>query len=387
MRLMRLCFVAMALVMALLATPAALASTRAPQPLVVVRQYLQALDRHNGPAVCRTFSAQLRAFEVANDSPPSGRRRTCAVTVRAHFRDYYSDHRWASARIVGAARTTLDAVRGIALVRMTLAHRYVCAGPGTADEPCHADIKRRPERIYLLRGGGGWKILKPGLVYRASEIDSASGDESIYYPPGDVSTIATPPVIPAPNFACPPSRAAVADRAGDVENFNNAGPFTVNAPWLDITRIAVSRINRHTLCFALTLAAPPHADTDYGFGIMHELRGGGEGTSFGLAIDGVGHSHALDADRGRLGSPSGAAALPRYGLVGNRLEFAVAAPRKFTSGLSLQVQASSDSLQTDEPLLSHPLNAGDLIAPDHGCLKFPTGGISLAGICSNEPGP
>lgn len=78
---------------------------------------------------------------------------------------------------------------------------------------------------------------------------------------------------------------------------------------------------------------------------------------------------------------------PRYGLVGNRLEFAVARPPEFTSGLSLHVQASSASLQTDEPLLSDPLNAGDLIVPDRGCLKFPTGSISLAGICSNQPGP
>lgn len=44
-------------------------------------------------------------------------------------------------------------------------------------------------------------------------------------------------------------------------------------------------------------------------------------------------------------------------------------------------------LRTDEPLLSHPLGAGDLIAPDRGCLKFPAGGISLAGSCANEPGP
>jgi hypothetical protein len=185
---------------------------------------------------------------------------------------------------------------------MTLAHRYVCAGPGTTDQPCHPDI-------------------------------------------------------------------------------------AANAPWLDITQIAVPRIDRHTLCFALTLAAPPQADSSYGFGIIHELRGAEEGTSFDLAIDGVGHSHPLQADRGTLGTPRVAPALPRYGLVGDRREFAVASPRRLTSGLSLLIRASSESLQPDEPLLSHPLNAGDLIVPARGCLKFPAGGISLAGTCSNEPGP
>src|SRR5262249_10530138 len=94
---------------------------------------------------------------------------------------------------------------------------------------------------------------------------------------------------------------------------------------------------------------------------------------FGLAIDGVGRGHAQ--------------AIQRYGLVGDRLEFAVAIPPKFTSGPGLLVQASSKSLQPDEPLLPHPLNAGDVIAPDHGCLRFPAGGISLAGSCANQPGP
>jgi hypothetical protein len=285
--------VAMALVMACLAGGVALASGPAPRPVAVVRQYLMALNRHNGAGVCRTFSAQLRAFEAANDSPPSGRRRTCAVTVNGHFRYYYSDHRWASARIVGPALTTIDAARGIALVRMMLAHRYVCAGPGTTDQPCHSDVERRPERIYLLRTSSGWKILKPGLVYRASEVDSASDDESIYYPPGDAATIAASPFISAPNFACPLSGPSVADRVGDVENFGNTGPFTASAPWLDITRLAVSRIDRHTLCFALTLAAPPHADSAYGFGIIHELGGAEEGTGFSLEIDGVGRAHPL----------------------------------------------------------------------------------------------
>ncbi len=58
-------------------------------PAQVTVAYIAALDRHDGHAVCRLFASQLRAFETRWDAPVVG-RRSCAETVTAHFRDYYS---------------------------------------------------------------------------------------------------------------------------------------------------------------------------------------------------------------------------------------------------------------------------------------------------------
>jgi len=150
----------------------------------------------------------------------------------------------------------------------------------------------------------------------------------------------------------------------------------------------VSRIDRSALCFTLTLGAAPRADSTYGIDVIHELKGGiEEGTNFELTIDGVGGLHPELANVGGLDTPSILRSLPRIGMVGNRLEFAVAEPRHFTSGIALNVDAATGSIEPDEPLLAHPLDAGDLIVPDIGCLKFPSGGITRAGVCGNVPGP
>jgi hypothetical protein len=100
----------------------------------------------------------LRAPARVRDRPrrPISGWRTCAATVNAHFHDYDSAHRWASARIVGEVGTLIDNAQGIALVRTTIAHRYICVGPGTVEQPCHRDIERRPEYVWLIRAGGGW---------------------------------------------------------------------------------------------------------------------------------------------------------------------------------------------------------------------------------------
>jgi hypothetical protein len=164
-------------------------------------------------------------------------------------------------------------------------------------------------------------------VYRATEIESAFDDESIYYPPGDATTIAAPVRIPPAGFRCPSSRATVADKVGDVEDFAGLHPLWVHAPWLDVRRLSVSSIDRRTLCFTLTLGAPPRADSTYGFDLTRELGGGvEEGTNFGLIIDGVGVLHPQVGDKGTLTTPPIAPSLPRIGLVGNRLEFAVSQP-------------------------------------------------------------
>jgi hypothetical protein len=341
-------------------------------PLAVVRSYLNALDRHDGSAVCRTFSPQLRTFEIYWDANP-GRRRTCTETVDAHFHDCYSRHRWASARIVAVGRTVLDPRREIAAVHLTLAHHYICAGSDPTPQHCHPDIEVRPDVIWLLKSHGSWLILKPGLVYRASEIDSAQDDESIYYPPGDASTITGPARIVTTRFRCPQRGISITKPAGNVSNNANSGPPTVRAPWLDITRLSVSRVTHTVLCFAVTLAAPPRPDTRLTLFYVHELAGGVEtGQNFGLDIDGLGLPHPLLNGAGTLSGTYPARVLPQFGLAGKRLELAIAVPPSLSAGSGLHVTAETDSLEIDEPLIAY------------GCLSFPRGGITHARVCGND---
>jgi hypothetical protein len=135
-------------------------SSQPSAPAAAVRQYIASLDRHDGAAACRLFSPQLRAFEIRWDTPVSG-RNSCAGPVAAHFRDYYSRHRWASARILRVGSTQVDAVRGVAAVHLTMSHHYACASTDPTPEPCHQGSYVRTDIVYLMRVSAVWKIVKP----------------------------------------------------------------------------------------------------------------------------------------------------------------------------------------------------------------------------------
>ena len=351
------------------------------RPLSVVRAYIAALDRHDVSAVCALFSAPLKSFLIRT-TPALPRHASCRTVVASHFTGYYSDHRWAGAVIVHVGAITIRSAPSIAAVHLTFAHRYVCVGPAVSGQPCHPGVIRRPDIIYLIQNDSGWQILKAGLVFDATDLDEPNDPESTFYPPGDAATSSAIAAIGGPRFYCPPSQRARTDPSHDV---TDPSGDAVHAPWLDITRLGVSRINSDTVCFRLTLAAPPRADSGYDILAIHDLRGGavGEGGTIAVEVDGLGQPHALIGGQGILSTPSIAAYLPRFGLVGDQLEIAAAIPPSFTSGSGLLVASGTESLQPDEPLLAHPLNGGDT-APDHGCLRFPAGGISTADVCGES---
>ena len=360
-------------------SPAASAASGS-EPVTIVRDYIVALDHHDAAATCRLFSVELRALLIRTAPPPMA-RPSCRSVIASHFHSYYSNHRWASATIRHIGPTAFGPASTIAVVHLTLAHRYVCTGRAAPGQPCHPGIIGRPDIIYLIQHAGRWRILKPGLVLFATESDQPAAAESTFYPPGDPSTVTNTARIPGPQFACPPAKRAITDPANDVTNTSSYA--VVQAPWLDITRLGISQADSHTVCFSLTLAAPPRADSSYAIYITHEVPGPGgieQSTSFAVEVDGLGVPHALLAGLGELGTPGIARYLPQFGLDGEQLDIAAAIPSTLLSGGGLLVSSQTTSLQADEPLLPHPLNASDT-APNRGCLRFPAGGISTAGIC------
>ena len=352
-------------------------TSAASSPAMVVAAYIAALDRHDPVAVCGVFAPQLRRYVAHWDAPIPG-PRTCRRAVAGHFRHYYSRHRWASARSRGPAHTTIDPRTGFATVRLVLVHRYVCAR-AAAPEPCHPGQYVRPEIIYLLRSKGRWRIIKPGLVYRASEIDRPLDAESDYYPPGNAATINGPINLPAPRHPCPASRAVTRSPRHALKSTFEPNPngSPGNVPGLTIRSFSAGRISRTKVCFTLTLAGPPRPDFSYDVSVG-TVGQQAPADLFEIQIDGLGDPHALLAGRGALSTPALARYLPAVFASGNRLEIIATHP-----ALALHrfiISASSESIQDDEPLLTRPLDAGDF-APLRGCLIFPTGKLTTRGLC------
>jgi hypothetical protein len=360
-------------------------SSAGSRPARVVVAYIAALDRHDGVGVCRLFAPQLRAFEIRWDGLGMN-HPSCARTVAAHFRDYYSRHRWASARIIGQPKTIVDSRTGVAAVALTLAHHYVCAKQWTPPQACHPNTYIRPDIVYLIRGRGGWEIIKPGLVYRATELDSPLDSESDYYPPGDASTVNGPANIPPASVTCPASRTDFVSPRHQLQStfLPNPRGRPGNDPWLKIRTLAASRVSRGTICFTLTLAAAPRPDSAYDISIG-AVNQQAAADWFDVEIDGLGDPHPLLAGQGALSTPKLAPYLPRVSLRGDDLEI-VAANAMFVRLRRFLIQATTASIQDTEPLLKRPLDAGDLV-PWGDCLTFPSGKLDRQGLCGSTPGP
>jgi hypothetical protein len=363
---------------------AAAGTARGPGAAQVARAYIAALDRHDGAAVCDLFAPQLRAYEEFWDGDGI-HEQTCAQIVDAHFHDYYSRHRWQSARIRGRTISTFDPRTAVDAVRMTLVHHYICAPQSSPPEPCHPSSYRRTEIIYLIRARGRWRIIKPGLVYRASELDSPLDAESDFYPPGTPATVAGPASVPAATSSCPPGVSTVMPPHSLQSTFEpNPRGRPGNAPWLKLDGIAAARLTGDTICFTLTLGARPRPDSDYQI-YVGTIQQQAAAELYDVQFDGLGQPHPLLAGIGPLSMPGIAGALPRVFLLGTQLQIIGTDPY-FAKHSQFLLGAGTESLQSDEPLLKRPLNAGDQ-APNGGCLTFPTGRLETKGLCGSTPGP
>lgn len=344
-------------------------------PVAVVRAYIAALSHHDGSAVCRLFAPVLRSYEDRSDSSGVG-RTSCARVVHEHFTEYYSRHRWQSARIVTSPRVSFEPRTGITAVAMTLSERYVCAGRAPLPRHCHPGPYRRAEIIYLKNSAAGWEIVKPGGVYRASELDSPDDvDDDYLYPPGTPRTVDGPVSLPANAPACPRGTSLrmpphhLSDPPG-------------NAAWLKITALSAARLSSDRVCFTITLAAPPRPDSVYSVYIS-TVQQAAPYDHYDVEFDGLGEPHTLLAGLGALGDPRIAHELPHVRLDGDHLEL-IAADPFFTRTKRFLLQVGSQSTQDLEPLLRHPINAGDL-APLGSCLVVPSGARYRKGLCGSEP--
>jgi len=341
------------------------------RPVAIVRAYITALDRHDGAAVCRLFNPALRSYEEHWDSPGVD-QRSCARVVDGHFTDYYSRHRWQSASIATRPDVSVESRTGVTSVSATLAER-----------PAHY---RRAEIIYLTHSGRRWQIVKPGAVYRASEIDSPDEvSDDFLYPPGTSNTVDGSVSIATARSPCPAGTtlAMPAHRLLSTSLPNpRGGPG--NEPWLKITKLSAARLSSRTVCFTLTLGAAPRPDSEYSVSIG-PTQAQTAADFDDVEFDGLGLAHTLLSGSGGLGDPGLARKLPRAKLAGHRLEL-IATDPFFASHSRFLVQVSSQSIQANEPLLRRPIDAGDL-APFGGCMVFPTGTRDTKGLCGSVPGP
>lgn len=350
----------------------------------VVRAYLAALDRHDGAAVCRLFAPRLRSYEAEWDRSATG-RPDCTAAVDGHFRSYDSRRRWASAVTRGRPAVQRDPRTGIVAVHLVLLERYVCARQTSPPERCRPGRYREHDIVYLLARRGRWQIVKPGAVYRASEVDSPSEvDDSFLFAPGTPATVAGTVSAPPVAASCP-AGASVASPPHRLQStfIPNPRGGPGHEGWLEITSLTAARISASTMCFTLGLAAPPRPDSEYSIGVGAP----GEGATadvFDIAFDGLGEMHPMLDGIGTLGDPRLAPRLPRASLDGTSLQIIGSDPQ-FTLR-SFLLSASGESIQDDEPLLSRPLDAGDS-APVDACLTFPSGALDRKGDCGEAAGP
>jgi hypothetical protein len=102
---------------------------------------------------------------------------------------------------------------------------------------------------------------------------------------------------------------------------------------------AVSRIDADTACFTITLAAPPLPDDAYNIGV---------------------------------------------GTVAQEAAADVFGSNPVLRNATFVVEIGTDTIQDDEPLVTQPVDAGDLV-PFGACLVFPTGQLDHQGNCGSTP--
>jgi hypothetical protein len=333
---------------------------------------------------CAGCSRPRCNLEARWDAPGVG-RSTCTSAVRAHFTAYYSRHRWQRATILGKPSISLDSRTGIAAVTVKLEHRYVCAAQSSAPEPCRPGLNTGTDIIYLTHSGGGWQIIKPGGVYRASEIDRLeSVNEDYYYPPGTPTTVSGPAQVPPPSSACPTGASTTVGAHRLTSTFEpNPRGSPGNDPWLTIKALAAARLSSETMCFTLTLAGAPRPDSTYSISVG-PCKSKPRANLYDVAIDGLGQPYLLLAGRGAITDPSLKSLLPHAFRDGLQLEIIGTNPF-FARHFKFLIVASTQSTQSNEPLLDRPIDAGDQ-APQAGCLTYPTGAVNSLGLCGSQPG-
>jgi hypothetical protein len=338
---------------------------------------VHALDQRDARGVCATFAPRLRA-ELVNSEASN-----CLSALRGAFRLNRdgSGSRLRQASILRVKGVSSNTTTGVSTVIMTVREEYGCNGDSPEEPHCGSATQRREDVVYLVPVGGGWAIIKPGILLRTFETGfRGRPEEQLYYAPGDATTVQLPADIGPPSFSCAGPQVSDEDPLGDVQKRNYGGP--VEAPWLDIRRLTISHPQSGSLCFTVELAAPPRAASEYWIDVASVKQPQPIGFAQ-VAVDGLGYPHVVVEG---IGSRSGSRVrrlLPRIGLSGNSLEILVSTPLWPARQPALVARTDAKSTQSGEPLLAEPLGAGD-VAPDHACLEYPSGKL-VEGICGEEP--
>ena len=222
----------------------------------VVTSYVAAYTRHDPAGICRLQAAVLRHFEVAlasrfyladtptceqltaqvfhplQDNPPPVFRRATVV-------------RWEGSRDDGRLAAVAAAI-----------HVEFPNGVKPLNDPQTAVF-------FLTDEDGQWKILDDGglsKIVSGGETPLTVGMTPLR--PGDMGS---PPAVADARFTCAGSTSVFTDPPNDVHDLlrvtdTSMGP-TVDAPWLDIRRVAVYGTPTGHPCLEVTFAQPLSAGT------------------------------------------------------------------------------------------------------------------------------
>jgi hypothetical protein len=344
--------------------PAAIPPRPPTSPVGVIQRYLAALAAHNAAGICATFSLQLQAYIQGWDSGPDCRSRVS----RSHWSSYSPGKRVTDIRIVRVRKIMLDRYGNLA-IHLVLWFDYACIGDVGPIPGCKPGFQNRTNLIYLRHMHRRWLIDKPGQVYDDTDSTATPAGYDPTTPPGDSSTITRRARLHEPVPPCPAAGIGADGRSRSLVSSDGRKrvPFST-APWVHIQRVTAVRTGRQ-FCITLTLGAAPRVDTLYLFNIDQADAGGDLAEQFSLQIDATGRVRAQLTDPSSPRSRPASTCRTGYGMNRDTLEMIVTA-RFLRPDRPVLTSASSESLQTGEPLLRHPLDAGDT-APRVDGLRLP----------------
>lgn len=307
------------------------------------RSYVDAYNARDGHAICDAFVSELRH---RMDETAGRFHFTCARFVGGYI-GYGEESDTPLFRHVSISSLSAVVHRTQAVAHVRERVTFDSSDPA----------RRRvaiPDAIHLLWRDGRWQVVKPGAIYYASQ-SAYQVPPTVLDPPVTQAEAGAPAPRRGPAPPCEgPTLARWSDPAGDAPAaIDLTGVTAVSAPGAICVRIASAAVPPPGTVYGLSIEQPVALDT------TRELQ----------ASVRVGHAGAL------LIGPDEQTRGARAGWDGNVLTVSIPEqPSRLDPHAPLHLSARLDSIQSQEPLIAHPLNGSDVIDGDtHELAPGPSG--------------
>ena len=320
------------------------------------RSYVDAYNARDGHAICDAFVSQLRH---RMDDTAGGLHLSCPRLVAGYI-GYGEESDTPVFRHVSIGSLSATVHGNDAAVRVREKLTFDSSDPTRR----HVAIS---DAIYLVWQEGRWHVAKPGAIYYGSQ-SAYQVPPTVLDPPVTQSEAGAPAPRRAPAPPCNgPTLARWSDPAGDA-------PAAV-----DLTSVtAVSAPG--AICIRLASTAVPPPGTVYAFSL--EQPAGLDATHVLQANVRVGRAGAL------LIGPDDLMRGARAGWDGAVLSVSIPEhPSRLDPRAPLHLSARLDSLQSQEPLIRHPLTGSDVIQGDTHQLADAPPGTGEAEALTPTPAP